>query len=112
MQTTTPRFDPCVRGMALALCLVLSATSAWSRIPRSTAVVAEFKRANPCPATGARRGPCAGWEVDHIIPLCAGGSDSASNLQWLTRLDHRQKTKLDVMQCRRHKSDQVAHGAK
>lgn len=73
---------------------------AQARIPRSTAAVKEFRQANPCPVTGAARGKCAGWEVDHVIPLCAGGPDTPANMQWLTIASHRQKTKGDVMRCR------------
>lgn len=71
-----------------------------ARIPRSSAAVAEFKRQNPCPINSARRGPCPGYEVDHIEPLCAGGPDAPANMQWLTRQEHREKTRLDVMRCR------------
>jgi len=33
-----------------------------------------------------------GYEVDHIIPLSQGGSDTEDNMQLLTREQHRQKT--------------------
>lgn len=87
----------------MAALAFLSASCVEAKIPRSTTMVAQFKRANPCPLTGAARGTCRGWEVDHVVPLCAGGPDTPSNMQWLTRHEHLQKTKLDVMQCRRHK---------
>lgn len=80
-------------------------TQAHAKIPRSTAAVAEFKRGNPCPVNGATRGSCPGYEVDHIAPLCAGGPDIAENMQWLTREAHRAKTRVDVMRCRRLRSD-------
>lgn len=67
---------------------------------RSAAEVAAFKRANPCPATGLRRGSCPGHEVDHIEPLCAGGPDTRENMQWLTVAEHRAKTRSDVRICR------------
>lgn len=41
-----------------------------------------FQRAEPCPANAQRRGPCPGYVVDHIIPLCAGGADRQENMQW------------------------------
>lgn len=85
--------------LALSLALVLAAP-ADARIPRSKVTVAEFKRANPCPANGARRGACPGWQVDHVVALCAGGADAKENMQWLTIVDHKKKTKLDVMKCR------------
>ena len=86
---------------ALALCLLLAQADVHARIPRSAAAVAEFKRQNPCPINSARRGPCPGYEVDHIEPLCAGGADTPENMQWLTRAAHRDKTRFDVLLCRR-----------
>ncbi len=91
---------------AMALCLVSLATDADARIPRSSAAVTEFKRQNPCPINSARRGPCPGYEVDHIEPLCAGGPDVPANMQWLTRHAHREKTRREVMRCRRMKISQ------
>ena len=67
---------------------------------RSAAVVLQFKRMSPCPATGERRGKCPGYEIDHIEPLCASGPDHVANLQWLTREAHRIKTRTDVRRCR------------
>ena len=36
-----------------------------------------------------------GYEVDHKIPLYAGGSDTPSNMQLLTKAQHHAKTKAD-----------------
>ncbi|KRC20241.1 HNH endonuclease [Acidovorax sp. Root219] len=80
---------------------VLLSTGVQARIPRSSAVVAEFKRLNPCPVNAARRGPCPGHQVDHIVPLCAGGADHVENLQWLTVQQHSDKTRFDVLLCRK-----------
>jgi len=90
-----------VEALALAF-LVAIAIPADARILRSKAAVAEFKRSQPCPVNGAKRGACPGWEVDHIVPLCGGGPDTTANLQWLTVIEHKKKTKLDVMKCRRN----------
>ncbi len=68
--------------------------------PRSMAERAAFVRHNPCPATGLRRGSCPGWEVDHVVALCAGGADTRANMQWLTVQDHREKTRHDRRICR------------
>lgn len=87
----------------LALAAALSLVPAQAKIPRSSAAVAEFKRANPCPVNGATRGPCPGHQVDHIEPLCSGGPDTAANMQWLTIQDHKDKTRFDVMICRQRK---------
>jgi hypothetical protein len=52
-------------------------------IYRSSRVRSAFQRIHPCPSTGLRIGPCAGWQVDHVIPLGCGGCDAVSNMQWL-----------------------------
>lgn len=90
------RFLPIVGFLAL-----LAATGADARTPRDRAEVRAFQKANPCPATGLSRGRCDGWQVDHITPLCAGGADHRSNMQWLAVDDHKWKTFLDVRACRK-----------
>jgi 5-methylcytosine-specific restriction endonuclease McrA len=70
-------------------------------LPRSSAVKAEFRKANPCPATGKIRGACPGWEVDHRIALMCGGPDTVQNLQWLRVEEHRRKTAGERKRCRR-----------
>jgi hypothetical protein len=87
---------------ALAAALTVAAFAALTA-PRSAAERLAFMRENPCPATGLRRGACPGWEVDHIQPLCAGGADHRSNLQWISKEDHRFKTLVDVRECRRRR---------
>lgn len=76
---------------------------------RDPKVRAEFQRLNPCPnkewqirpgTQGGRRGACPGWERDHATPICAGGSDTVENYQWLTKEQHALKTKIDVLRCR------------
>jgi len=52
---------------------------------RSSAAKSEFKRENPCPATGHSGGPCAGYVIDHVKPLSRGGSDVPSNMQGQTK---------------------------
>lgn len=68
---------------------------------RSAGQVAAFKRHNPCPATGARRGSCPGYVVDHVIPLCAGGPDQPRNMQWQTVSDAKVKDREERRTCRR-----------
>ena len=55
--------------------------------PRSSAERRAFQRAEPCPANAQPRGPCPGYVVDHIVPLCAGGADLPANMQWQTLAD-------------------------
>jgi hypothetical protein len=83
----------------IVMALLFSAV-AHARIQRSAAEVLAFKRANPCPSTQLRRDACPGYQVDHVMPLCAGGADKTENLQWLTVADHRVKTQKDLRVCR------------
>jgi 5-methylcytosine-specific restriction endonuclease McrA len=83
--------------------LAIAAAHAGNRIERSTAELRAFQRETPCPATGRHRGACPGWQIDHTIPLCAGGEDKRQNMKWLTIEDHRFKTVVDVKECRKLK---------
>lgn len=68
-------------------------------IARSKASIAEFRRANPCPATGQPHGKCPGYVIDHITPLCACGADSPENMQWQTNAEAKAKDRLERQQC-------------
>lgn len=89
---------------AYAAALVLTAGDSVSADDRSRAARADFQRHEPCPSTGAARGACPGFEVDHRIALCSGGADAPANMQWLSIAAHRQKTKSDVLECRRERA--------
>jgi hypothetical protein len=69
------------------------------RIARSRAAVSEFKRLQPCPATGKPSGACPGYVVDHVVPLCACGPDAPSNMQWQTLEDSKVKDREERRQC-------------
>lgn len=85
---------------ARAIVCILIALIATDAAARSAAEVRAFKRENPCPSTGQPRGACPGWIVDHIIPLCAGGADAPSNMQWQTKQDALSKDKEEWRTCR------------
>lgn len=68
---------------------------------RSAAAKAAFKRANSCPSTGATRGGCPGYVIDHVVPLCAGGMDAPGNMQWQTRDEAKRKDREERRMCRR-----------
>ena len=85
----------------ISLLLAALPLLASARIERSAAEVLAFKRHTECPSTGLRRGKCPGFDVDLIRPLCMGGEDKVSNMQWISREDHRFKTMVDVRECRR-----------
>lgn len=82
----SPRCDTCPRDSN-------------GRIQRSASAIKDFKRANPCPATGKSAGRCPGFQIDHIEPLMCGGSDIVENMQWLTVKDHSAKTARESAGC-------------
>jgi hypothetical protein len=91
------------RGKAarrLALATLVALLPIADASPRSPAVKAEFRKANPCPSTGRTRGACPGWEVDHRHAMMCGGPDAVENLQWLTVEAHRAKTRIERRECR------------
>lgn len=75
---------------------------------RSAAQVLAFKRANPCPSTGLRRGACVGFVVDHVYPLCAGGADTPENMAWQEVKASRRKDVWERKLCRDMKRKQKA----
>ena len=86
-----------------ALLLVCALALSGPVDARSKAQVNHFKNTHPCPATGKARGPCLGYVVDHIKPLCAGGADRPSNMQWQTVTDAKIKDRAERAQCRRQR---------
>jgi 5-methylcytosine-specific restriction endonuclease McrA len=80
--------------LSIAVCISADAT------PRSAAAKAEFKRQQPCPATGKPSGACPGWVIDHITPLACGGADSPSNMQWQTVQAGKEKDRWERKDCR------------
>ena len=71
---TAPRSEPRDQARAQRSLSAPAQRSAFAR--------REFQRLHPCPATGKPTGACAGYVVDHIIPLKRGGLDTPSNMQW------------------------------
>lgn len=82
---------------AISVCI---SVSCHAKTKRSSAAKAEFKRQHPCPSNGNRKGPCKGYVIDHITPLCAGGPDRPSNMQWQTVSDAKTKDRLERKMCR------------
>jgi|SRR3989338_9382040 len=78
----SPRCDTCPRDSN-------------GRIQRSASAIKDFKRTNPCPATGKSTGRCSGWVVDHRIALKRGGSDTPDNLQWQTKEAAKEKDRWE-----------------
>jgi 5-methylcytosine-specific restriction endonuclease McrA len=86
-----------IRPLILSLLLLASAADAATQRDRNQ--VNAFKREHPCPVTGKVYGACRGWEVDHKVPLKCGGADHPSNMQWLTRGQHKRKTAREAKLC-------------
>lgn len=88
-----------MKALIFALLLAFS-LNAVAGVKRSRHEVMKFKLSTACPSTKLKRaGPCPGHEVDHIVPLCAGGADKVANMQWLQVEVHKVKTKTDVKRC-------------
>ena len=90
----TPKYPSLICALLFALPVVSEA-----HIKRSQSAKVEFKREQPCPATGASKGPCKGWVIDHIQPLAFGGTDAAFNMQWQTVADGKAKDKWERKGC-------------
>lgn len=81
----------------------LSGVEAHAKAPRSAGAKREFVRAYPCPATGVRSTSCAGYVIDHVVPLCAGGLDVAANMQWQAIKSAKAKDREEAALCRKMK---------
>lgn len=85
--------------LALAITCASLATPAEARIKRSQSAKIEFKHQHPCPANGARKGPCKGYVIDHKIALACGGPDRPENMQWQTVAEGKKKDKWERKGC-------------
>lgn len=84
---------------AVATSVLVSIANAWPG--RDASARAQFQRENPCPANGRKAGACHGYVIDHIKPLCAGGADDPSNMQWQTVADAKVKDREERRMCRK-----------
>jgi len=84
-----------------AFILAIIAPQALAKTHRDTAQRAAFVKMHPCPSTGKSRGRCPGYVIDHVMPLCAGGRDHPTNMQWQTQEEAKQKDRKDREMCRR-----------
>lgn len=91
---TLPRWPAVICALLLALPAISDA-----RIKRSQSVKVAFKRNNYCPSTGAAKGPCKGYVIDHITPLACGGADVVENMQWQTIAEGKAKDRWERRGC-------------
>jgi 5-methylcytosine-specific restriction endonuclease McrA len=77
-----------------------SAHSRCVKVERGNAV-AQFKRANPCPAgpDAGSQTRCAGYEAHHVVPLMCGGPDELENLVWLKTEQHHALHSAMICRC-------------
>lgn len=87
-------------SLAAAVAAVCLVAQAADTAPRSRAARDVFMRDHPCPLSHQVRGPCPGYVVDHILPLCAGGEDRPENMQWQTREQGLAKDRHEWQLCR------------
>ena len=67
------------------------------RFTRSRSARSDFMR-----STGYSRGR-PGYVVDHVVPLCAGGADAPSNMQWQTVDEAKIKDRQERATCARRR---------
>jgi hypothetical protein len=82
----------------------------WLAYLRSQAEKATFAKAHPCPLTHKPVMSCKGYVIDHIKPLCDGGPDKASNMQWQTDADSYKKDAIERRVCACHKAGHTSCG--
>ncbi|MBI1989296.1 MAG: hypothetical protein HYS65_06115, partial [Betaproteobacteria bacterium] len=98
------KMSPCIDWLARTI-LTLAATlipfsAAAADLQRSRKAEAEFRAANPCPATGLTQGVCKGYVIDRIIPPVCGGAEDPANMQWQTIAEAKAKDKWERIGCR------------
>lgn len=91
-----------LRGI-LAGVVALAAFHSDAAEARSYRAKRDFRMENPCPSTGKVRGACPEYVVDHVVPLCAGGPDAPSNMQWQTVEAGKRKDRDERKACRQSK---------
>lgn len=69
-------------------------------LARSRAPVRKFYKLAACPSTMQIAPPCPGYVVDHVMPLCSGGADDPSNMQWQEKAESLQKDRIEIAFCR------------
>lgn len=79
----------------LPMLLVGFMASADARQKRSYKQRQIFAYTHACPSTHLAKLPCPGYIIDHVNPLCKGGPDLASNMQWQTIAEAKAKDKWE-----------------
>ena len=94
--------------IAIAVISPIASYSAYqandkSYLKRNATVKRHFKQQTICPTTGTYTQKCAGYVVDHIIPLKCYGKDSVENMQYQTIADAKIKNRYEIRGDKNHK---------
>src|SRR5260221_7651576 len=105
MGATEDALDLAARPIAAftAIVVLVLALPTFAETKRDPHQRVLFMKKHPCPATGKTRGACPGYVVDHVKPLCAGGVDHPSNMQWQTIPEGKKKDRLEAEECRAYR---------
>ena len=76
----------------------------WLAYLRSQSQKIEFAKIIACPSTKKHIPSCPGYVIDHIKPLCDGGPDKASNMQWQMLAASYKKDVIERRVCACHKA--------
>lgn len=85
---------------ALLIIMIVATIFATDALARSRTPVRQFYKMMACPSTMKIAPPCPGYVVDHVVPLCAGGADAPSNMQWQEYQESLLKDKVEREMCR------------
>lgn len=89
-----------IKYILLAFLSLLCLSTEASTIYRSGYQVKLFRKSHICPSTHEKSLKCPGYIVDHIRPLCAGGPDRPSNMQYQTYAASLRKDREERALCR------------
>lgn len=93
-------YSKSLKAVLLIAAFALS-MGAEARIKRSITERNAFQKEYPCPSTGAPKGKCPGYVVDHVKALACGGADKRYNMQWQTVQEAKAKDKWERLGCSR-----------
>jgi hypothetical protein len=85
--------------LGILLAFSFAAVAADKLPPRNQTEKRHFAKAHPCPATQLPVPSCHGYVIDHVVPICMSGSDTADNMQWQLIDVSRLKDRIEKASC-------------
>lgn len=80
-------------------CIVIPAVAAPTTQQVSATTRTLFEKLTPCPGKKIGEDICTGYIMVYVDPLCNGGKDSPTNVNWLPMLDLKNKQRHDQTIC-------------